>query len=51
MNPIVAPAPIQYQYASVKNPRLFKTCIPSGSVEFSGTYDLKNLRYQLTIES
>jgi len=52
MNPTVAPTPIQYQFASVKNSRLFKTWIPSGSVEFPGICDFKNnFRYQFIIES
>ena len=36
-NPINAPMPIQYQYACGKNPRDFKTAIPSVSVEFART--------------
>ena len=50
INPINAPTPIQYQYACGKNPRDFKTSIPSGSVEFGRTFsrkkgsNVKNLR-------
>jgi hypothetical protein len=34
VNPTVAAMPIQYQRASVKNPRDFNTLTPSVSVEF-----------------
>ena len=46
MNPINAPRPSQYQYASVNNPRLFKNSIPRGSVEF-GSICLKQLKPQI----
>lgn len=37
MYPMEAPTPIQYQYASGKIPRDFKTFTPNGSVELGGT--------------
>lgn len=36
-----APNPSQYQYASGKNPRDFKTCTPSGSFESGVNYYMK----------
>jgi hypothetical protein len=37
--PINAPIPIQYQYASVKNPRASKTWIPSVLFELGVNYN------------
>jgi len=43
VNPNNAATANQYQYASVKNPRDFRTSIPNGSVEFGRTFDIKIL--------
>jgi len=49
VNPPNAPTPIQYQYASVTNPRDFRTSIPSGSIEFGRTLRIK-VHYQLIVQ-
>lgn len=41
VNPNNAATANQYEYASVKNPRDFRTSIPNGSVEFGRTFDIK----------